>query len=140
MGAFAVDEAPTGSKDPYGLRRAATGLVRIALDRGWDVSPMDALRSAHERLRAQGADLALDADATCELVVPFLIERLGYILAGEGVGAEALAAARGVQHGAPSLAAWARDVEAARGDAGVGRGVDGGHPPAAHRAQGAGRG
>ena len=46
VGAFAVDEAPTGSKDPYGLRRAATGLVRIALDRGWDVSPMDALRSA----------------------------------------------------------------------------------------------
>ena len=35
-GAFAVDEAPTGSKDPYGLRRAALGLVRISLDRGWD--------------------------------------------------------------------------------------------------------
>ena len=25
VGAFAVDEAPTGSKDPYGLRRAAAG-------------------------------------------------------------------------------------------------------------------
>ena len=39
IGAFAVGEAPTGSKDPYGLRRAAAGLVRIALDRDWDVTP-----------------------------------------------------------------------------------------------------
>ena len=39
VGAFAVDEAPTGSKDPYGLRRAAAGLVRIAFDRDWDFDP-----------------------------------------------------------------------------------------------------
>ena len=43
IGAFAVGEAPTGSKDPYGLRRAAAGLVRIALDRDWDVDPCDLL-------------------------------------------------------------------------------------------------
>jgi glycyl-tRNA synthetase beta chain len=115
VGAFAVDEAPTGSKDPYGLRRAATGLVRIALDRGWDESPVAALRAAHERLREQGADLVHDADATVAAVIPFLVERLGYILAADGVGAEALAAARGVHHGAPSLAGWARAIEAARG-------------------------
>ncbi len=31
-GFFAIDEKPTGSKDPYALRRAALGVIRIILD------------------------------------------------------------------------------------------------------------
>ncbi|MEX0627831.1 MAG: glycine--tRNA ligase subunit beta, partial [Cucumibacter sp.] len=31
-GFWAIDEKPTGSKDPYALRRAALGVIRIALD------------------------------------------------------------------------------------------------------------
>ena len=31
---WAIDEKPTGSKDPYALRRAALGLVRIVLENG----------------------------------------------------------------------------------------------------------
>ncbi len=32
VGFFAIDEKPTGSKDPYALRRAALGLIRIVLE------------------------------------------------------------------------------------------------------------
>ena len=32
VGFWAIDEKPTGSKDPYALRRAALGLIRIVLD------------------------------------------------------------------------------------------------------------
>src|SRR5256885_1858520 len=32
VGFWAVDEKPTGSKDPYALRRAALGVIRIVLD------------------------------------------------------------------------------------------------------------
>ncbi|BCW90156.1 Glycine--tRNA ligase beta subunit [Alphaproteobacteria bacterium SO-S41] len=32
VGFFAIDEKPTGSKDPFALRRAALGVVRIVLD------------------------------------------------------------------------------------------------------------
>jgi glycyl-tRNA synthetase beta chain len=32
VGFWAIDEKPTGSKDPYALRRAALGIVRIALE------------------------------------------------------------------------------------------------------------
>ena len=35
--AFPLGLQPTGSRDPYGLRRAAAGLVAVALDRGWRV-------------------------------------------------------------------------------------------------------
>jgi glycyl-tRNA synthetase beta chain len=34
IGFFAIDEKPTGSKDPYALRRAALGVIRIVLDNG----------------------------------------------------------------------------------------------------------
>ena len=116
IGAFAVDEAPTGSKDPYGLRRAAAGLVRIALDRDWDADPCDLLRPAYGRLAAQGAELTVPEDEAVYQVVEFLGDRLAYLLAEEGVGAEAAAAAMGAGlGGAPSTAAWARALDAARG-------------------------
>ena len=34
IGFWAIDEKPTGSKDPYALRRAALGVVRILLEKG----------------------------------------------------------------------------------------------------------
>jgi glycyl-tRNA synthetase beta chain len=34
VGFWAIDEKPTGSKDPYALRRAALGLVRLVLENG----------------------------------------------------------------------------------------------------------
>ncbi len=34
VGFWAIDEKPTGSKDPYALRRAALGVVRTLLDKG----------------------------------------------------------------------------------------------------------
>ena len=33
VGFWAIDEKPTGSKDPYALRRAALGVVRMLLER-----------------------------------------------------------------------------------------------------------
>ncbi|MBX3583754.1 MAG: glycine--tRNA ligase subunit beta [Rhizobiaceae bacterium] len=37
-GFWAIDEKPTGSKDPYALRRAALGLIRIVLENGLNFS------------------------------------------------------------------------------------------------------
>src|SRR6476646_9602493 len=34
VGFWAIDEKPTGSKDPFALRRAALGVVRIVLENG----------------------------------------------------------------------------------------------------------
>ena len=34
VGFWAIDEKPTGSKDPYALRRAALGVVRLVLENG----------------------------------------------------------------------------------------------------------
>ena len=41
--AFGLGLEPTGSRDPFGLRRAAAGIVAIALDRGYALDPHDLL-------------------------------------------------------------------------------------------------
>jgi len=38
VGFFAIDEKPTGSKDPYALRRAALGVIRIIQENGLRIS------------------------------------------------------------------------------------------------------
>jgi len=38
VGFWAIDEKPTGSKDPYALRRAALGVIRIIADNGLRIS------------------------------------------------------------------------------------------------------
>ncbi len=51
---WAIDEKPTGSSDPYALRRMALGLVRIVLEHGLRVPIRLRLRSPYARVSEQG--------------------------------------------------------------------------------------
>ena len=42
---WAIDEKPTGSKDPFALRRAALGVIRIVLENGLRLDLMNVLRT-----------------------------------------------------------------------------------------------
>ena len=46
VGFWAIDEKPTGSKDPYALRRAALGVIRIVLENGLRLPLIEVLRKA----------------------------------------------------------------------------------------------
>jgi glycyl-tRNA synthetase beta chain len=46
VGFWAIDEKPTGSKDPYALRRAALGVIRIVLENGLRLSLSPVLQAA----------------------------------------------------------------------------------------------
>jgi len=37
VGLFSIDKAPSGDKDPFGLRRAANGIIRIVLEKNFDL-------------------------------------------------------------------------------------------------------
>ncbi len=52
VGFWAIDEKPTGSKDPYALRRAALGVVRMILERGIRINLVPTLNSAAKSLFA----------------------------------------------------------------------------------------
>jgi glycyl-tRNA synthetase beta chain len=49
VGFWAIDEKPTGSKDPYALRRAALGIIRLILD--------NTLRLSLKKLLIEGYDI-----------------------------------------------------------------------------------
>ena len=53
VGFWAIDEKPTGSKDPYALRRAALGVIRIILENGLRLSLKDLLRNGLQLYRNQ---------------------------------------------------------------------------------------
>ncbi|MGE0259397.1 MAG: glycine--tRNA ligase subunit beta [Alphaproteobacteria bacterium] len=50
---FAIDEKPTGSRDPFALRRAALGVIRIVLENRLRLPLKAAFADAHLALRAQ---------------------------------------------------------------------------------------
>lgn len=50
IGSWAIDEKPTGSKDPYALRRAALGIIRIALENDLRVPLSNVLAEAAKQL------------------------------------------------------------------------------------------
>ena len=105
--AFALGQRPTGSRDPFGLRRAAIGLCRLALEAGLGLDVGALVARDKELLIAQGAEPKDDpAEA-----VDFVEERLEGLL---DVPVEFVRAAR---RGAPadlgSLASLAKTLAAA---------------------------
>ncbi len=59
-GFWAVDEKPTGSKDPFALRRAALGVIRILTDNGVRVKLLDVFATALAALPKAGDGTAAD--------------------------------------------------------------------------------
>ncbi|MGA0598894.1 glycine--tRNA ligase subunit beta [Enterovirga sp. CN4-39] len=53
VGFWAIDEKPTGSKDPYALRRAALGVIRLVLENGLRCSVLSASLSSYYYLLEQ---------------------------------------------------------------------------------------
>jgi glycyl-tRNA synthetase beta chain len=68
-GFWAIDEKPTGSKDPYALRRAALGVIRIALSTGEKLSLNDAIAKAIAGYNDQTEAEALTAYETAQSTV-----------------------------------------------------------------------
>ena len=67
VGCFGIGLVPTGSADPFALRRAAVGIVRTALEGPIDVRIRELASAAHAFIVAQGAALAPEPDVTTAL-------------------------------------------------------------------------
>ncbi len=61
-GFWAIDEKPTGSKDPFALRRAALGVIRLVLGNGVRVGLSTALASPLMKVRADSLRTYIDPD------------------------------------------------------------------------------
>jgi glycyl-tRNA synthetase beta chain len=76
-GFWSIDEKPTGSKDPYALRRAALGVIRILLETETP-PPLSAVF-------AEGFALHGAADVPVDDLLGFVAERLKVHLRGQGI-------------------------------------------------------
>ena len=92
-GLFAIGLAPTGSKDPYGLRRAALGAVSIILARGWRIDWKPILLHAHSFFRDVSA--VSEAGETLAALEAFFAERLRNVLERRGQTYDEISAVAG---------------------------------------------
>ena len=85
VGFWAIDEKPTGSKDPYALRRAALGVIRLLADNSLRVSLVSAAKSAIEGLLETGTRHALvDTHKLPSDLLSFFADRLKVQLREQG--------------------------------------------------------
>ena len=71
-GVFSIGKKPSGNRDPFGLRRAALGIVRILIEGGLDVDLKQLIAKA---LKAQPKS-KLDQDETSAELYGFITDRL----------------------------------------------------------------
>ena len=86
-GLFAVGQGPTGSSDPFALRRSAIGIVNM-LETGLAISLAAAIDESLASFAAQG--VAFDAAAVRAEVVDFFVTRTKVMLRDGGVNADTI--------------------------------------------------
>jgi glycyl-tRNA synthetase beta chain len=79
VGCFAVGLVPTGSSDPYALRRAALGIVKIILERKLPVSISLAVGAAAKALLTNPPKRGVTPEQETQ-VVEFLLDRAKFVL------------------------------------------------------------
>ncbi len=79
VGFWAIDEKPTGSKDPYALRRAALGVIRLIVENTLRLPILNVAKSAMAGLSAKGDVQKLPAD-----LLAFFADRLKVQLRDQG--------------------------------------------------------
>jgi glycyl-tRNA synthetase beta chain len=89
VGVWAAGQKPTSSKDPFGLRRSALGVLRILLDRGLSLR----IEELVDRAAAGYGDLLGDRASLVKEVTEFVRDRLArYLVEEEGFEADVVAA------------------------------------------------
>ena len=96
VGIFGIGQPPTGSKDPFALRRASIAVLRLLIEKGADLD----LRECLDRACGQFPNGTL-ADTTVETVLAYVLDRLPSLYEGEGIAVDVFRAVRATGCTAP---------------------------------------
>ena len=89
VGLFGINQPPTGDKDPFALRRAALGVLRIIVDKELDLDLKELLQYA-----AQNLGSIIENKNTVDDVFNFMLDRFRAWYAEKGISAEVFLAVR----------------------------------------------
>ena len=78
VGCFAVGVAPTGSSDPYALRRSAIGIIKLILERKLPLSLTEIVAASARTFSASGKKLEVSLEVQKQ-AKDFLVDRARYI-------------------------------------------------------------
>ena len=92
IGIFATGKKPSGVKDPYALRRAALGVIRISIERDVDYDLLSLLKDSATSLADK-----LDTSDSANDVFEFILDRLRGYLADQGVKPDTFEAVRSLK-------------------------------------------
>jgi len=92
VGIFAIGEQPSGEKDPFALRRAALGLVRLCIEQELDVDLETLLDTA-----ATGFDRSLGASSVTAAVFGYVMDRLRAYYRDSGIDVDLIDAVLAVR-------------------------------------------
>ncbi|WP_428311095.1 glycine--tRNA ligase subunit beta [Hydrocarboniphaga sp.] len=91
---FAIGQKPTASKDPYAIRRAAAGMLRILIEGQLNLDLHDLLQLALDELEATLHKAGLKNATSADELWAFCVERLRSYCLDRGATAEAFEAVR----------------------------------------------
>ncbi|MBX8488967.1 glycine--tRNA ligase subunit beta [Pseudomonas cichorii] len=94
VGIFGIGMLPTGSKDPYALRRAALGILRILIDKKLDLDLIETVKFAVSQFGAK-----VKAAGLADQVLEFIFDRLRARYEDEGVEVAVYLSVRALQPG-----------------------------------------
>ena len=92
---YAKGERPSGSSDPYALRRAGNGLLQILWERGWQLDLQHLLSRSTAHWAALLPHFKVDAPALAAELGEFLRQRLQSLLEESGVDGDVVQAVAG---------------------------------------------
>ncbi|MEE3157441.1 MAG: glycine--tRNA ligase subunit beta [Pseudomonadota bacterium] len=96
VGIFGIGMLPTGSKDPYALRRAALGVLRILIEKQLELDLNAALQAAVEQYGSR-----VKADGLVAQVQDFIFDRLRARYEDEGIDVAVYQSVRAVSPTSP---------------------------------------
>ena len=110
VGFWAIDEKPTGSKDPYALRRAALGVIRIVLTSNLELSPRGMFAMHVRQFRPEMSDTEISNAG--DDFVDFFDDRLKVQLREQGARHDLVDAVLNLRGSEASIVSIVRRVEA----------------------------
>ncbi|WP_201592126.1 glycine--tRNA ligase subunit beta [Psychrobacter sp. Pi2-51] len=96
VGIFAIDQAPTGSKDPFSLRRSAIGILRILIEKQLPINLVALVEQAIKNYTTEeGSKIAKMGD-TFTQVMAFLNSRYRAMYTEQGVSVDTIQAVQAI--------------------------------------------
>lgn len=112
---FALGLNPTGSEDPFALRRQALGIISLLIEKGYKISLEDIITIASEGLNIEVGE----RERITQDVINFFIQRIASLLESEGIEYDVIDSVKSITCTIP-LSEVMKRIEAIRAFKGAG--------------------